>query len=141
MANLPILSQLENYLSVTNQRETVIASNMAILVLPVSSECNFNAWDIHSNDQAGERFTNVLCDRFGSRLAHSACERHKRGFDRSEREHRHGRKRLQPCAGWQCDRIGRRFYGELWGKWCKHMVIVVTRKRLGSFVCERVPGE
>jgi len=29
MANISILSQLENYLSLTNQRETVIASNVA----------------------------------------------------------------------------------------------------------------
>jgi len=29
VANLSILSQLENYLSLTNQRETVIASNVA----------------------------------------------------------------------------------------------------------------
>ena len=34
MANLSILSQLENYLSLTNQRETVIASNMANVDTP-----------------------------------------------------------------------------------------------------------
>jgi flagellar basal-body rod protein FlgB len=34
MANIPIVSQLENYLSLTNQRETVIASNMANVDTP-----------------------------------------------------------------------------------------------------------
>ena len=34
MANSTILSQLQNYLSVTNQRETLIASNMANVDTP-----------------------------------------------------------------------------------------------------------
>lgn len=34
MGNISILSQLENYLSLTNQRETVIASNMANVDTP-----------------------------------------------------------------------------------------------------------
>lgn len=34
MANIPVLSQLENYLAVTNQRETIIASNMANIDTP-----------------------------------------------------------------------------------------------------------
>lgn len=34
MPSVPILSQLENYLSVTNARETVIASNMANVDTP-----------------------------------------------------------------------------------------------------------
>lgn len=34
MANVSILSQLESYLSLTNQRETVIASNMANVDTP-----------------------------------------------------------------------------------------------------------
>jgi flagellar basal-body rod protein FlgB len=34
MANIPIVSQLENYLSLTNQRATVIASNMANVDTP-----------------------------------------------------------------------------------------------------------
>jgi flagellar basal-body rod protein FlgB len=34
VANVPILSQLESYLSLTNQRETVIASNMANVDTP-----------------------------------------------------------------------------------------------------------
>ena len=34
VANLSILSQLENYLSLTNQRETVIASNVANVDTP-----------------------------------------------------------------------------------------------------------
>lgn len=34
MANVPLLSQLESYLSLTNKRETVIASNMANVDTP-----------------------------------------------------------------------------------------------------------
>lgn len=34
MSNIPMLSQLENYLSLTNRRETVIASNMANVDTP-----------------------------------------------------------------------------------------------------------
>lgn len=34
MANIPMLSQLENYLSLTDQRATVIASNMANVDTP-----------------------------------------------------------------------------------------------------------
>jgi len=34
VSNISILSQLENYLSLTNQRETVIASNMANVDTP-----------------------------------------------------------------------------------------------------------
>ncbi|HEX5284291.1 MAG TPA: flagellar basal body protein [Bryocella sp.] len=34
MPNIPVLSQLENYLAVTNRRETVIASNMANVDTP-----------------------------------------------------------------------------------------------------------
>ena len=34
MGNVPILSQLESYLSVTNQRQTIIASNMANVDTP-----------------------------------------------------------------------------------------------------------
>lgn len=34
MANIPVLSQLESYLSVANQRETVVASNMANIDTP-----------------------------------------------------------------------------------------------------------
>lgn len=34
MPNIPVLSQLESYLSLTNRRETVIASNMANVDTP-----------------------------------------------------------------------------------------------------------
>ena len=34
MPNIPVLSQLENYLALTNQRATVIASNMANIDTP-----------------------------------------------------------------------------------------------------------
>lgn len=34
MPNIPVLSQLENYLALTNQRETVLASNMANVDTP-----------------------------------------------------------------------------------------------------------
>jgi flagellar basal-body rod protein FlgB len=34
MANIPVLSQLESYLSLTNERATVIASNMANVDTP-----------------------------------------------------------------------------------------------------------